>query len=133
MKIDVQPTIEKAKGLNKLRIDFNELDALYVVRLANGEDYTVVWDRKGLEEFQPNANVSDMMKAWEESILKAIKINKKAAETRNHPTWKTHFTDENGNRCQKPYKLDDYSVNNFKKYVERDLKKVGKMELVKLV
>ena len=133
MKIDIEPTIEKAKGLNKLRIEFNELDALYVVRLANGEDYTVAWDKKGLEEFQPNANVSDMMKAWEEGILRTIKINKKAAETRNHPTWKTYFTDENGKQHEKAYPLSDVSVNNFKKFVERDLKKVGKMELVKLV
>jgi hypothetical protein len=133
MKLDIEPTIEKATGLNKIKMQMMEIDALYVVRLANGDEYTVTWDRKGLEEFQPKANISDVMKSWEESILRTIKTNKKAAETRKHPTWKTHFEDENGKLHEKAYPLSDVSVDNFKMFVERDLKKVGKMELVKFV
>jgi len=141
MKIDVEPKIEAAKGLDKLRMEMSGIDALYVIRLSNGQDYTVVWESEELDKFQPNKTVSEMMKSWEEGILRGIEVNKKAAETGKHPTWKQAVYEdvEKHGRIVKEqvgweaYKLSESSIKSFELFVKRDLKKVGKMELVKLV
>lgn len=141
MKIDIEPIIEIATGLDKLRLQTQGLDALYFVRLANGAEFTVKWDRDGLENFLPNKTVSEMMKLWEEGIIRDIEKNKKAVETGEHPTWTQPVYEdvEYFGRFKKkqigtkPYKLNDYSIENFKMFVERDIKKLGKMEFVKLV
>jgi hypothetical protein len=142
MKIDIEPTIEIASGLDKLRLQTKELDALYFVRLANGSEFTVKWDKDGLKSFQPNKTISEMMKQWEEGIIRTIETNKKAAETGEHPTWTQPIYENveyNGRVIckkvigKKPYSLCNSSIENFKMFVERDMKKLGKMEFVKLV
>jgi len=142
MIIDVEPKLEKAKGLDRIRMKINELEALYVVRLANGSDFTVTWDEKGLNEFLPKETVSEAMKRWEEGIVRTIETNKKAAETGQHPTWTQPVYENveyNGRVVdkkitgQKPYELSESSIESFKLFVERDTKKLGKMEFVKLV
>lgn len=142
MKIDIEPKVEKAKGLDRVRMRINELEALYVVRLSNGSDFTVTWDEKGLNEFLPKETVSETMKRWEEGIIRTIETNKKAAETGQHPTWTQPVYENveyNGRVVdkkitgQKPYELSESSIESFKLFVERDTQKLGKMELVKLV
>lgn len=142
MKIDIEPTIEKATGLDKLRMETQGIDALYFVRLANGSEFTVKWDRIGLESFLPRETVSEAMKRWEEGIVRTIETNKKAAETGQHPTWTQPVYENveyNGRVVdkkivgQKPYELSESSIESFKLMVERGVEKLGKMEFVKLV
>jgi hypothetical protein len=86
MKIDIEPIIEKADKIDRICIDMREIDALYVVRLANGKDYTVKWCRKELESFCPNRTVSEMLQSWEETILRRHAEAVEAVESGLHPT-----------------------------------------------
>ena len=86
MKIDIQPNIEKASDLDSICIDARCIDALYVVRLADGSDYTTKFDNKSLEEFQTNKTVSEMLASWEENIILRYNTAMEAVKTRIHPT-----------------------------------------------
>lgn len=134
MIIDVQPTIEKAKGLEKIRMEMSELDVLYVVKLKNGEQFSTVFSKKSLNEFVPHQKASEMLKSWEQGILGQIKLCEKAIKTGKHPTWKTSKTNKvTGEKYLVAYPLDDYSINNFKNRLEELKAKTGKMEFVKIV
>jgi hypothetical protein len=86
MKIDITPIVEVAGHVDAICIEMREIEALYVVRLANGKDYTTKWDKKELESFQPSKTVSQMIKEWEDGIIRRYEIAKNALETGLHPT-----------------------------------------------
>ena len=87
MKIDLIPTIEQADERDRICIDMREIEALYVVRLANGEDFTTKFDKKELDEFQRSKTVTEMMNEWEENIIRRIAIIDEALKTNLHPTF----------------------------------------------
>jgi hypothetical protein len=86
MKIDVTPVIEQADETDAICIQMREIEALYVVRLANGKNHTTKFSKKELDEFQPSKTVSQMMDEWEKGIVKRHTIAKKAIESGLHPT-----------------------------------------------
>ena len=85
MKIDITPTIEVADKTDRICIEMREIEALYVVRLANGKDYTTKFSKKELDEFQPNKTVSEMIAQWEKGIHRRYQIAKNAIESGLHP------------------------------------------------
>lgn len=87
MKIDLIPTVEQADERDRICIDMRNIEALYVVRLANGENWTTKFSKKELDEFQPSKTVTEMMNEWEENIIRRIAIIDEALETNLHPTF----------------------------------------------
>lgn len=85
MKIDIDPIIQPANELEKAVIEMREIEALYVVKLANGKEYTVQWDKKGLAEFQTSRTVSEMLQIWEDGIRNRYEVAKGALATGLHP------------------------------------------------
>lgn len=140
MKIDINPNVERATGLDLIAIDVMGHDYLYVVRTANGEDFTVKFKEKDFNEFQPNKTVSEMMEIWEQGLVNQLEVAKRVVETNEHPTWTQPVYENveyNGRVVkkkiigEKPYKLS--STTNFQLTVERISKQLGKMTFVKLV
>ena len=142
MTIDIEPIIEKANEFDRICMDMREIDALYVIRLANGKDYTVKWDLKEMGTFCPKRTVSEMIQAWEESILRRHAEAVEAVKTRLHPTFTvTRFvTYPNSDvpvyprqTITEPKTLDYYEKQHFK-YVARTLAEdFGKMTFIKIV
>ena len=81
MKIDIDPIIEEGNKTDKICLEMRGLDAFYVIRLANGKDYTVKFESDRLAEFQPKETVSQMMAEWEENIQRRYK------EALRHPVF----------------------------------------------
>lgn len=147
MKIDVTPIIEQADDWHRTVIDARELEALYVVRLANGKDYTTEWDKKGLTEFLPKRTVSEMLHEWEEGIKRRYAEAVEALRTGLHPTFTvvrhimykgTTITGEpyeakTGKTEIVPQQLGKYGKENFKR-IKKDLKEeFGTLSFVKIV
>lgn len=131
MELDIQPQIEKAKGIDKICLEMREIDSLYVVRTSDGKDYTVKWELDEMLGFQPNKTVSEMMKTWEDGLKRQLKTAEKVIKTKNHPTWKQWVYDDKGKAIgQKPYRLSD--TRNFEISAERIKKQLGKMTIVKI-
>jgi len=144
MTIDITPTLEVANDLDAQCIKMREIDALYVIRLRNGEDYTTKFDLKSLDEFQPNKKVSEMMASWRDNILRRIKIYTKALKYNQHPTQKKLV--DTGRTLKRygetipvmeygdePEELDDYDRKAFKKFIHDLTEEKGSMELVKII
>jgi len=142
MKIDITPTIEKADDFDALCIQDRKIDALYVVRLANGKRYTVKWDSNGLDGFLPKRTVSEMLKSWEETIKRRYETAKTALKTGKHPT----FTSEQklfnmigehkvytGETETVPKKLDKYERAYFKREMADREKEFGELIFYKIV
>jgi hypothetical protein len=85
MKIDLTPKLEQANDTDAICIKMRDIEALYVIRLANGKDYTTKFSKKELDEFQPNKTVSEMISIWEKGIKRRYDIAKNAIETGLHP------------------------------------------------
>ncbi len=117
MKIDIEPIIEKANEVDKACIELREIACYYLVRLANGKEYSVKWDDKGLAEFQPNRTVSTMLKEWEEGIKRNHAVAVKALKTGLHPIWTTEKRDEFKRLTGKfePTPLDQYTRAHFER------------------
>lgn len=129
MKLDIKPIIEKATEEMAWILKGREIEELYVVRRANGEDHTIMWTLKDLEEFLPNRKVSEVMLDWEESNTREIERCRLAISTKKHPT----FTSESKEGVITPRKLDKYDIAGFRKSLERALVRAGKLTLVKII
>jgi hypothetical protein len=142
MIIDVTPVIEAANDFDRTCIDMREIDALYVVRLANGKDFSVKWDLKELKTFLPKRTVSEMLKIWEEGLHRNLEIAKNSVETGLHPTWTTKseimrtIGDMNfgtGKFEEVPKPLTNSQTVYFKFKIVKLEAELGKMVFVKLV
>ena len=142
MKIDIEPIIERANHIDRIVIDVREIEALYVVRLASGKDYTVKWDKKEMDTFCPNKTVSVMIQQWEEGILRRHAEAVEAVKTGLHPTFTTTrlVTHPNSEVPVYPHKtvtvpqqLDYYGKNNFKRVIKDLELEFGKMTFIKIV
>lgn len=147
MKIDIQPVIETADKTDRICIDMREIEALYVIRLASGINYTSKFSKKELDEFVPNKTVSEMIQAWEESIVRRHAEAVEAVKTGLHPTWTferpimykgTTITGEAYEvptrqtetvRCE----LDRYGKANYRREARTLADEMGKMTFVKIV
>lgn len=144
MEIDIKPTFEKAKGFDATCIESREIDALYVFRTFEGVDYTVKFDKKGLDEFQPNRTVSEVMKTWETNIDLRIKEIKKAIRTKKHPYLKkmveseTEFTYQYGTKRPKLIESDEYQdlhdsdIKSYKDSLDNLALQSGKISFIKI-
>jgi hypothetical protein len=143
MKIDITPIIEEADKWHRVVLDTRELEALYVVRLANGEDYSVEFDKKGLELFQPNKTVSEMIKSWEESFIRRHGVIVEALRTNLHPTFTIErkemistpsgFEYPTGRVFTEPKPLDNYDKERLNWEKNKLEKQFGNMVFVKIV
>lgn len=143
MTIDVQPVIEKANDLDAQVLKMREIEALYVVRLASGKDYSTHFDKKSLAEFQPNKTVSEMLESWEETFKRRHAEAVDTIKTGVHP-FRTFERDimakykgggeyKTGETETVPSKIDTYERRHFK-YVIKDMEKCfGKLTFVKIV
>jgi hypothetical protein len=134
MKIDVEPIVEKAEGIDVTILKLRNESSYYVIRLANGNNYTVKWTLKELEEFQPNKTVSEMIKSWEENILRRYEVAKTALETGLHPTRRLEVLDQfkrpTGEIVKKP--LDLYEKAGFKREMTDREKEFGSMKFIRI-
>jgi hypothetical protein len=142
MRIDITPRIEEASDSYKTTIKFRGIDALYVVRLANGKDYTTKMSSKELEEFQPSKTVSEMISSWEANILRRYEIAKEALRTKLHPTFTVEvklYNEVSGHKFYtgetetQPKQLDQYEKANFKRQMKDLEMEFGTMEFVKII
>lgn len=142
MKIDIEPIIEKANDIDRIVINMREIEALYVVRLANGKDYTTKWAKKEMDTFCPNKTVSQMIQQWEEGILRRHAEAVEAVKTGLHPTFTTTrlVTYPNSDvpiyphkTVTEPQQLDYYGKKNFKRVIQDLELEFGKMSFVKIV
>ena len=142
MKIDIEPIIEKADEYHRIILDVRGIEALYVVRLANGKDYTVEWEKKEMDTFCPKRTVSEMIQAWEESITRRHAEALEALRTGLHPTYTvtrlvTHPNSEVPVYPHKtetvPQQLDYYGKRHFKAVAKSLEAEFGKMTFVKIV
>ena len=145
MRIDIEPTLEVANDFDAQCIKMREIDALYVVRLANGDDYSTKFDLKSLDDFQPKRTVSEMMTSWRDNILRRIKIYTKALKYNQHPTQKKLNVDT-GRTIRRygetvpvmeygddPEELTDEQRKYFKSFIHELTEEKGSMELVKII
>lgn len=140
MKIDIEPVIEKANELDRICMDMRGIDALYVIRYANGKDCTVKWSRAEIATFVPNSTVSEMIERWEQGTLDRHKEICDTLETGLHPTWtKTvPVLDRRGNKTGRtqsvPESIDTYHQRDGWERMKKDIEKqFGKMVFVKIV
>ena len=131
MKIDIQPKVERATGIDLIAIDHMNAGPTYVVRTANNEDYTVHFCEDSLDKFQPRRTVSEMMEIWEEGLKRQLKEAEKVVKTGNHPTWTNSVWDGDKLIGYEPYKLSDTTI--YQKKIVELKKKIGKMKFVMLV
>lgn len=143
MQIDIEPIIEKANSTDAICMEFRNIDALYVIRLANGKDFTIKWDSKGLNDFQSRRTISEMIDMWEKGIIRRYKIAENALKTGLHPTntFERPITVKLSNGFEYPTgktervrcELDSYGKEHFKsEMVNRELE-FGKMIFVKII
>ena len=142
MKIDIEPIIERANHIDRIVIDVREIEALYVVRLASGKDYTVKWEKKEMDTFCPNKTVSVMIQQWEEGILRRHAEAVEAVKTGLHPTFTVTRLVTHPNSVvpvyphkteSVPQQLDYYGKKNFKRVIKDLELEFGKMTFVKIV
>jgi uncharacterized Fe-S center protein len=143
MKIDIQPVIETADKTDRICIDMREIEALYVIRLASGINYTSKFSKKELDEFCPNKTVSEMIQAWEESILRRHAEAVEAVATGLHPTWtfERPIMAVTPNGFEYPTKqtetvrsqLDRNGKANYRREARTLAEEMGKMTFVKIV
>ena len=139
MKIDINPVIEKANDIDYICLEMRGIDALYVVRLANGDNYSTKWDDKELAEFCPNRSVSEMLISWEETIKRRYTEAVKAYETGIHPTWKRNSKVLHpitqiwtGKYMEVDYLMTKSECEGWKREAEKLTKEFGKLSLVKI-
>lgn len=142
MVIDIEPIIEQANAIDRIVLNMRQIDALYVVRLANGEDYTVKWDRQQLHDFLPNNTVSEVIKSWEMNIIDRYEVAVKALETKLHPVYTVDreilnpLTGISYNPKQYetvPKPLNRYEVAHFEHEVIELNRQFGQMSFIKIV
>lgn len=143
MKIDINPIIEEANNTDRICMDMRDIEALYVVRLANGKDYTVKFDKKSLDEFQPSKTVSEMLIDWEDNILRRYNEAVKAVETGLHPTDRVNVpimielahghSIPSGKMTTEKRELDRYEIKHYESVIANLPKEFGKLTFHKLV
>lgn len=139
MKIDIDPNIIEAVDFWKTVLELRQIDALYVIRLANGEDYSVEFDEKSLEEFHSNKTVSEVLAILEDGVKRNYEECLKAVETGIHPNWTVtkrimHPIAHTwtGKTEEVPYTLSENEKDSFKNQAEKWEKKMGKMTFNKI-
>jgi hypothetical protein len=146
MKIDIQPIVELADKFDRICIDMREIEALYVVRLSNGKNYTTKFSKKELDEFLPNKNVSEMLVAWEENINRRHAEAVEAVKSGLHPTQTFERpimykgTTIDGKAYELPTKetetvrsqLDRYGKANYRREAKDLAEQMGKLSFVKI-
>lgn len=139
MKIDIEPRIEIADEFHRIVLDTREIPALYVIRLANGEDFSVKFEHDEMQSFLPSKTVSETIKMWEEGIIRQCEIYKKSIETGIHPCWKSSRKIINpitqiwtGRYEECDYIMNKSEIESFQRLLELTEKKLGKMEFVKI-
>jgi beta-galactosidase/beta-glucuronidase len=134
MKVDIEPIVEQAVDIDAIALDMRNEPFFYIVRLANGDDYTVKWTRKEIQEFQPSKTVSQMIKEWEESILRRYEEAKTALETNLHPTRTEQVLDflKRPTGETRPKVLDRYEKAHFNRVMGDMKKQFGSMVFVKI-
>ena len=133
MKIDCDYVIEKADDLTKIVLNMREIPVLYVIKLANGTEYTVKFDEESLARFCPNETVSHMMTAWEESIKNTHSLYCEAVKTKIHPYWTSRKKNlETGKDEIVGQKMTQYQIDVLKIQISSLEEKMGKMYFVKI-
>jgi len=87
MKIDIQPKLRQATATEKLCIELREINALYVFITKDGEEESVKFDEKSLDEFCQSRNVSYVLNSWKEAFVSQCEKYRKAVKTNIHPLW----------------------------------------------
>jgi len=118
------------------------IEALYVVRTANGVDYSTKFDKESLAEFVPKRTVSEMLKSWEETIKRRYDEAKLAVRSGYHPfrTFEREtvlFTPsgheyKNGEIEIVRSKIDRYEKNHYRHVAEQLEQQFGAMQFVKI-
>ena len=140
MKIDIEPVIEKANELDRICMDMRGIDALYVIRYANGKDCTVKWSRAEIATFVPNSTVSEMIERWEQGTIDRYNEICKTLETGLHPTWtkSVPVLDSRGNKTGRyntvPESIDTYHQRSgWERQKSQVAEQFGKLTFVKIV
>jgi hypothetical protein len=120
-----------------------EIEALYVIRLSNGKDYSVKFDKKEMDSFQPNKTVSEVIKSWEDNIQRRYDEAVKAIETGLHPTARVNVPImitllhggeyPTGKYTSERKQLDVYEKRHFKKMIAELPNEFGLMQFIKIV
>jgi hypothetical protein len=146
MKIDITPIVEKAGDFDSICLTSRHIEELYVVRTANGAQYSTKFDAKSLGDFQPSKTVSEMLKSWEENIIRRCEEATLALSTGLHPT--RTFERDIMVTIEKKYvtyecstgeteiirsKIDSYERRHFKHLVKALTHQFGSMEFVKII
>jgi len=144
MKIDVTPTEYQSNDYYETIIKSRGIPELYVVQTQSGENYTVLWEKKDLDEFQPKRTVSEMMKSWEETLQRRYDEAFKMVQTKRHLTlkvWSTRNVPHEyipGRMVEEDYetnefrRLDKYDIAHQKHQMEKLLPKLGKMVFARI-
>jgi len=142
MNIDIQPTIEQANDLDAQILSTRGIEALYVVRLHSGEDYTTHFDKQSLAGFQPKRTVSEMMNSWEETFRRRHAEATATLKSGDHPTRTFEreiieqmqgFTRNTGRFETVKSKIDKYERAYYKSVVVDMTNCFGNLEFVKIV
>ncbi len=87
MIIDIEPTLKPASPIEKTILELRGIDALYVILTADGNEESVRFDRKSLDEFCHSKTVSEVLSSLEEGIDSQIQKFRTALDTNIHPHW----------------------------------------------
>jgi len=142
MKIDQIDIVRPANDLESYIMKIYEDSFRYVVLDKNGQEQTVQFTPKRLEEFLPSRTVSETLLNWENGIKERIKHYEDCIKTEEHPYWtKTQYyyvivkdhTFPVERSIEIPQKMNKGQIKFFQSEVEK-LKNIdGKMSFVKIV
>lgn len=140
MKIDMKPLIETANETDRIVLEMRKIEALYVVRTKNWEELTVKFDKKGLDEFLPERNISDMLLKWEAGFIRNYDELMDALHEGIHPWFKNKeeilhpITEQpTGKYKDVDRPLTKSEAKSFLKQAEEIKQKFGKLTFVKIV
>ena len=138
MVIDIEPIVTPASDTIKIAMEMNGETERYVVRLANGNDYSITFTVKGLEEFLPNRTVGEMLVAWEEGLQREYDRAVNVVLTGIHPEWKSRAENPNWKpfepkTIEVPYTLNKQQIKSWAYHAERKKLQLGKLTFHKLV
>ena len=149
MIIDIEPKEEVATGMWRIVCDTYS-ESRFVVKQENGESFTAVFSPKELSEFIPRLTVSEMLERWEDGVNRKIKeyeeILSRGWLLKPQPIMvsdiflkeEVHLQEKREVYWVKIYRdletpLDEYELEFYKRELEREKAKQGKLTLVKMV
>ncbi len=138
MIIDIEPLIEFATGTQRIAMEIYEETERYVIRYANGLDYSTIFNVKSFNEFLPTRNVSDVIREWVEGLNREYNTAATAASTGIHPYWSRHI--ENPNRkyfepklISVPYEMNEHEIDGWERLAKRKFNNLGQLTFHKLI